>query len=103
MIGLWDNLSRDVPEVTDESEKTIGYDLIGVELSGEFHTFHCHDIAQDLVKNFHISLNEYGLIANDHNWEKLVEYMNDEENGFEPVPWFFVKVKMITIKTANSA
>ncbi|SFF85281.1 hypothetical protein [Pontibacter chinhatensis] len=94
-IGLWENLNRNAPEVTDESEVEIGYDLIGIELSGDFHTFYCHDLADELIQKFNIEINQYGLIASEDNWEQLVEYMNDEENGFEPVPWFFVKVKMI--------
>jgi extradiol dioxygenase family protein len=94
-IGLWDNLNNQVLEVADESERQIGFDLIGVELSGDFHTFHCHDLSEELIKKFNIQINQYGLIDNDNNWEQLVEYMNEEENGFEPVPWFFVKVKLI--------
>ncbi|PTX10522.1 hypothetical protein C8N40_11725 [Pontibacter mucosus] len=97
-IGLWENLNRNIPEVTDESEIVIGFDLIGVELSGDFHTFHCHDLANDLIQKFNIEINQYGLIANEDNWEQMVEFMNDEENGFEPVPWFFVKVKMVDEK-----
>jgi hypothetical protein len=97
-IGLWENLNRNIPEVTDESEVEIGFDLIGVELGGDFHTFHCHDLADELIQKFNIKINQYGLIASEDNWEQMVEYMNDEENGFEPVPWFFVKVKMIDEK-----
>ncbi|WP_162428762.1 hypothetical protein [Pontibacter pudoricolor] len=97
-IGLWDNLNRNIPEVTDESEVEIGFDLIGIELGGDFHTFHCHDLASELIQKFNIEINQYGLIASEDNWEQMVEYMNDEENGFEPVPWFFVKVKMIDEK-----
>jgi hypothetical protein len=97
-IGLWENVNRNIPEVTDESEVEVGFDLIGVELSGDFHTFHCHDLADELIQRFNIEINQYGLLAHENNWEQLVEYMNDEENGFEPVPWFFVKVKMIDEK-----
>lgn len=101
-IGLCDNLQRQIPELTDGSEKVIGYDLIGIEQSGDFHSFHCHDLSSSLVEKFNVQINQYGLIDNDHNWESLVEYMNDEENGFEPVPWFFVKVKMVEEKKKSS-
>jgi hypothetical protein len=101
-IGLWENLDRSNPEVTDESEVEIGFDLIGVELSGDFHTFHCHDLSDQLIQKFNIEINRYGLIASEDNWEQMVEYMNDEENGFEPVPWFFVKVKLIDEKKKHS-
>lgn len=97
-IGLWDNLSKSILEVNDGSEKEIGFDLIGIESGGDFHSFHCHDLANDLINKFDIKINKYGLIDNPSNWEQLVKYMNEEENGFEPVPWFFVKVKMIEEK-----
>ncbi|MFB9865499.1 hypothetical protein [Rufibacter immobilis] len=102
-IGLCDNLQRQIPEVTDGSEKVIGYDLIGIEQSGDFHSFHCHDLSSSLVEKFNVQINQYGLIDNNHSWESLVKYMNDEENGFEPVPWFFVKVKMVEEKKKASA
>lgn len=102
-IGLWENLNKNIAEVTNESETEIGFDLIGVEESGDFHTFHCHDLADELIQKLNIEINQYGLIANEKKWEQLVEYMNDEENGFEPVPWFFVKVKMIDEKKKASA
>ena len=101
-IGLWDNLNNQAPEVADESEIELGFDLIGVELSGDFHTFHCHDLAEELINKFNIHINQYGLIANENNWQQLVEHMNDEENGCESVPWFFVKVKLIDEKKKSS-
>ncbi|PIQ22698.1 MAG: hypothetical protein COW65_01670 [Cytophagales bacterium CG18_big_fil_WC_8_21_14_2_50_42_9] len=94
-IGLWDNLKKGILEVADQSETVIGFDLIGIEDGGDFHTFHCHDLANELINKFRVQINQYGLIDNENNWEQLVEYMNNEENGFEPVPWFFVKVKMV--------
>ncbi len=94
-IGLWDNLNERTPERTDESEQFIGYDLIGLESGDNFHTFHCHDVAEDLNGKFKAEINEYGLLNSDDKWIEMVEYMNDVNNGFKPVPWYFVKVKLV--------
>jgi hypothetical protein len=94
-IGLWNNLNRGIPEILDDSEIILGYDLIGIESGGDFHTFHCHDLSDDLIKRFKLKINEFGLISKYDDWTDLTNYMNDENNGFEPVPWYFVKVKLI--------
>lgn len=90
-IGLSKNLKNGMTEI--ETEQTLGFDLIGVESSGEFHSFHCHDLASDLIERFGIEINDFGLIKENDKWNEMVEYMNDEKNGFESSPWFYVKVK----------
>jgi hypothetical protein len=97
-IGLWENLEKGIVEAEDESETELGFDLIGIESSGDFHTFHCHDLADDLVDKFGIKINEFGLIDKVFDSAVIIDYMNDEANGFEPVPWFLVKVKAIDEK-----
>jgi ssRNA-specific RNase YbeY (16S rRNA maturation enzyme) len=90
-IGLSQNLNNQISE--NENEETLGYDLIGIEQGGDFHTFHCHDLASELIEKFGVEINEFGLLKENSNWRELVEYMNNEENGCEPTPWFYVKVK----------
>jgi hypothetical protein len=92
-FGLETMLSKQIAETS--KEKTIGYDLIGVELSGDFHSFYCHYMAEELENKFKLKINEYGLIEDCKDWTNVVEYMNDDKTGCEPVPWFYVKVKMI--------
>lgn len=92
-IGLSQFLSRKIPEKASADEKEIGYDLVGVEISGDLHTFHCHEAANVLIDKFGLQLNEYGLFDFSENLDPAVDYMNDPHNGFEQVPWFYVKVK----------
>jgi hypothetical protein len=91
-LGIYDNLIKKIYE-NQSDEEFIGYDLIGVEVRGTFHSFHCHDLANELTSKFGIELNEFGLIKEIKNPTEIVDYMNDEENGCEPVPWYLVKVK----------
>lgn len=97
-IGLHQILSEKIVEKELANEKTIGFDLIGVELGGDFHSFHCHDIGKELSDKFELTLNDYGLFEPCDDWSPVIDYLNDEVNGFEPVPWFVVKTKLITIK-----
>jgi hypothetical protein len=93
-LGIWDNLTKKTLETNDPKETTIGYDLIGIEMSGDFHSFNCHDIADELIEKFGVTINNYGLIDEQKDWKPLTDYMNDEANGHEPVPWYVCKVKM---------
>lgn len=94
VAGIYQNLIMQTENTSDNSEdEFLGYDLIGVEYGGAgFHTFHCHDLTNDLTDKFGLKVNEKGLIESVVNEKELVDYMNDEENGFEPVPWFLVEI-----------
>ncbi|WP_289056126.1 hypothetical protein [Carboxylicivirga marina] len=92
-IGLRYRLRK--KEIENDNGKLIGYDMIGIESGGGFHTFHCHDLYNDLKRDLEIEINENGLINSDSKWNELVDYMNDDDKGFEPVPWYFAKVKLI--------
>jgi len=94
-IGLYENLMKRIPESTNSSELPIGYDIIGIELDGGFHTCYCHDVSDSLAEMFQLEINEYGLFQETADWEPLIKYMNAEENGFEPVPWFVCKTKLV--------
>lgn len=95
LIGLVNSLQKKVSEDEMAGENTVGYDLIGIELGSSFHSFHCHDLSNELATKFGLSFNSNGLFDNTNNWNAVVEYMNNEDNGFEPVPWFLAKVKLV--------
>ncbi|WP_417857744.1 hypothetical protein [Xanthomarina gelatinilytica] len=95
-VGIYNKLKT--KELNLEKNEFLGYDIIGIEAGGDFHSFHCNDLSNDLKDKFGIKINDFGLIETFENWDKLMEYMNDESNGFEPVPWFYVKVNRIKNK-----
>lgn len=94
-IGLYENLINRIPEPQNNAECFIGYDVIGVEVDGGFHTCYCHGVSDELAEKFHLEVNEFGLFQEAANWESLIKYMNADENGFEPVPWFVCKIKLV--------
>ncbi|MCC5946359.1 MAG: hypothetical protein JJT94_15615 [Bernardetiaceae bacterium] len=93
-IGLRLILLKEIEE--NENEVFIGFDYIGIEIGGIFHTFHCHDIGKELSDKFGLTLNNFGLFDSNVNSKQVLDYLNDEENGCEPVPWFIVKTKLVT-------
>ena len=94
-FGLRQNLLLKIEEKDNLNERLIGYDLIGVEAGGSFHTFYCNEGAEELIEKFHLELNDNGLFNQIEDWTPVKEYLNDETNGFEPVPWYVVKTKMV--------
>lgn len=93
--GLYVVLSKQVADIDKKDETLIGYDLIGIEDGGGFHTFHCHDLGAELSEKFGLTLNAYGLFDAHDNWKPILDYLNDDENGCEPVPWFVAKMKLV--------
>ncbi|MGD9588872.1 MAG: hypothetical protein AB7Q37_02600 [Pyrinomonadaceae bacterium] len=97
-IGIYQMLLKQLPEVEGSRQKLLGFDLVGIEYGGDFHSFHCHDMAGELSNRFGLVLNRFGLFNEVSDWQPVLDYMNDEETGCEPVPWFAVKVKLIDLK-----
>ena len=48
-IGLRLTLLKGIKET--DSEKFLGFNYIGIELGGDFHTFHCHDLGEEFSTN----------------------------------------------------
>ena len=93
-IGLRLTLLEGILET--ENDKFLGYDYIGIEIDGNFHTFHCHDIGKELSHKFDLTINEYGLFNSEINSKKVLDYLNNEDTGVEYVPWFIAKTKIVT-------
>lgn len=92
-LGLRRNLIRQVAAKEDTKETVLGYDFIGVEYDGSFHSFHCHSITSELIERFSLTLNANGLFDKPDNTAAIKTYFNDPDTGFAPVPWYIVMVK----------
>lgn len=92
-IGLRLTLLKELEE--QENEEFLGFDYIAIEIDGGFHTFHCNINGKELFDKFGIATNQYGLLDNKTNAKNVLEFLNDEENGCEPLPWFIVKTKLV--------
>ena len=92
-FGLRKNLIKRKEEGQDPNEELLGYDFIGVECDGSFHSFYCHDITNTLIDKFSLTLNSFGLFDKPEHPTEIREYLNEPQTGLEPVPWYLVKVK----------
>jgi hypothetical protein len=95
-FGLRHNLLRKIGEQDNPKETLLGYDLIGVEIDGGYHSFYCNNAKQKLIDKFHLTLNKNGLFNDIDDWTPVKEYLNDEKNGLEPVRWYVAKTKLVT-------
>ncbi|HTE27169.1 hypothetical protein [Flavitalea sp.] len=101
-IGLRTTLAKKVPEAEYENEILIGFDLIGIDAGGSFHTFYCHNKGRELESKFGLKLNRYGLFDTSKNFKKVLDYINIPTNGFEPNPWFVAKIKLVNSRNLRN-
>ncbi len=97
--GIYQNLQQEIIDNDDKNAVTLGFDLIGCEFGGNFHSFHCYNLADKLIEKFDITINEFGLIEDSDKWAEIIDYANDSKSEFSSIPWFYVKVKKIIVDT----
>lgn len=95
-FGLRLTLLKRIEDIEGKDRILLGYDIIGIEVGGSFHTFHCNDLATKISEKFGLMLNDYGLFDHIKDWKPVLEFLNGINTGIEPVPWFVAKVKLIT-------
>lgn len=93
--GLRHNLEKRIEENINESEEFVGYDFIGIEGDGGFHSFYCHDINNDLISRFSLKINRYGLFDKIEDATAIKAYLNNPAAPVEPVPWYIAKTKRL--------
>jgi hypothetical protein len=93
-MGMIQILKRKISEDEATNEETLGYDFIGVEVGGSFHTFYCNNVTEELTTKLQLTLNQSGLFDRVDNWQQVPDYLNDEANGLEAVPWVVAKTKL---------
>lgn len=70
-----------------EPGKPVGFEVLGTEAGG-FHTHHCHGLAGELMDVLEVGFGEEGLVTDWSGAEKVSDWINRDEVGAEPVPWY---------------
>jgi hypothetical protein len=65
-----------------------GYDILGSEYGGSFHSFFCNGLEQAYQEILHVELNDQGLVNEYGAAQQAANYTNLETTGAEPVPWY---------------
>ena len=86
------NLLNSIPE--NQNEKFLGFDIIGIECDGSFHSFLCNNASNKLKEKFGLDLNEFGLYDEIEDTDELRKFLTNEDY-FEPVPYYICKVKKV--------
>jgi hypothetical protein len=66
-----------------------GYELVGAEMSLDFHSWHCHGYAAEAFDELRVGLNEFGLIDTYDQATRVLTWMLGQppENQPTPVEW----------------
>jgi hypothetical protein len=99
-VAIRKNLQKRITEQNNSNEDFIGYDFIGVECDGSFHSFYCSNITKTMGDKFSLTANAYGLFDRVENIEAIRLYLNDPKSFLEPLPYYVVKVTRV--KNASS-
>ncbi len=84
--GVWLMLARDL--TLRRGGALLGFDTLGADSGGSFHTFSCNGLWEDLHEKLGVSFNEHGLISRYADAVAACDYLNREEVGAEPVSWY---------------
>jgi len=88
--GVWTMLKREV--ALNQQASLLGFDVLGAEYGGSFHTFSCNGLEEDLNKKLGITFNEYGLIGDYSSALAASDFTNRDDVGAEPVAWYPFRV-----------
>jgi hypothetical protein len=65
-----------------------GYEILGAEVGGSFHSFLCNYLEVPYQQQLQVRFNDYGLIADYADAVRAAEFTNLPTTGAEPVPWY---------------
>jgi hypothetical protein len=94
-VGIYRQLIQKIVE--DQEGQVLGYDILGIEYSGDFHCFLCNGLEKAYREQFGITFNGNGLLPTWEDAQKVIGFTASEETGAEPVPWAIWKVKEFEI------
>lgn len=88
--GTWSALSRN--RRIEPGGRFLGFDIVGAEWGGDFHTFWCNGLERDFESHLGIRVNPQGLLEDEVQALAACEYVSRPEVGAEPCCWFPVGI-----------
>jgi hypothetical protein len=74
-------------QLLDRESITRGFEILGDEWGGQFHSFVCNHLGKEYAEKLHITFNQYGLIDLYEDAVRATSYTNLDEVPAEPVLW----------------
>jgi hypothetical protein len=84
-LGVYQKLQQ--REFVSDDAIARGFEILGEEYGGQFHSFVCNSLETNYSERLGISLNQHGLIDRYEDAVKATDYTNLDEVGAEPVLW----------------
>lgn len=74
--------------------RLLGYEIVGAEQTLDFHSWHCHGYADELLAARGIRVNDVGLFATMTDARDALQWMLalPADEAPAPVPWFVVAI-----------
>jgi hypothetical protein len=88
--GTWIALSRN--RRIEPGGRPLGFDIVGAEWGGNFHTFWCNGLEREFETRFGIRVNQQGLLDDEVQAQAACEYVSRPEVAAEPCCWYPVRV-----------
>ncbi|MGQ0842573.1 MAG: hypothetical protein ACT4QF_00425 [Sporichthyaceae bacterium] len=87
----WFDLLRSGQSLPTNAE-LLGYEIVGVEASFGFHSWHCYGCAPDARRELGTRLNGHGLLGTYEEAEAVLNWMltRPPEHSVPPIPWIVV-------------
>jgi hypothetical protein len=70
----------------------LGYEIVGVEGSLQFHSWHCHNYLDEAQRELGVRINQHGMFDQHRDAEQVRDWMLSQpvEKSPKPVPWVVV-------------
>jgi hypothetical protein len=70
----------------------LGYEIVGAELTLDFHSWHCHGYADEARDQLGIRVNDLGLLSSWEDATRVLDWMLDlpADQAPAPVDWWVV-------------
>lgn len=88
--GVWTMLGR--KKRLSRRLKPLGFDVLGAEWGGSFHTFSCNSLERELNEELGVTFNEWGLIDDYSKAVMASDHVNRDDVASEPLDWYPVRL-----------
>ncbi|HEU4328417.1 MAG TPA: hypothetical protein VFS21_35090 [Roseiflexaceae bacterium] len=85
VVSLYANLQRQ--EGLPPEARVLGFEILGREAGGSFHSFVCNGLEQEYLAQLGIQLNDHGLIDTLDDAVRASDFTNLDSTGAEPIGW----------------
>jgi len=73
-------------------ENIYGFDVVGIEVGGILYTSNQFGLRKDLELKHGVKYNSFGLIESIEDCFRVIDFVNENKDSYENVPWFVCRI-----------